>query len=85
VRAWSVDRLGRSLLDLVQVLQELHAKGANLYLHQEVIDTTTPSGKAMFQIMGVFAEFERTMIHQRVVAGLAGAKAEGMRLGRRRQ
>ena len=77
VAAWSVDRLGRSLLDLVQVLQELHGKGIDLYLHQQGIDTTTPSGKAMFQMMGVFAEFERSMIHERVMAGLARAKAEG--------
>jgi DNA invertase Pin-like site-specific DNA recombinase len=83
VAAWSVDRIGRSLLDLVQVLQELHGKGIDLYLHQQGIDTTTPSGKAMFQMMGVFAEFERSMIHERVMAGLARAKAEGKRSGRR--
>ena len=83
VAAWSVDRLGRSLLDLVQVLQELHGKGIDLYLHQQGIDTTTPSGKAMFQMMGVFAEFERSIIHERVMAGLARAKAEGIQLGRR--
>ena len=83
VAAWSVDRLGRSLLDLVQVLQELHGKGIDLYLHQQGIDTTTPSGKAMFQMMGVFAEFERSIIHERVMAGLARAKAEGTQLGRR--
>ena len=82
VAAWSVDRLGRSLLDLVQVLQELHGKGIDLYLHQQGIDTTTPSGKAMFQMMGVFAEFERSMIRERVMAGLTRAKAEGTRLGR---
>jgi len=82
VAAWSVDRLGRSLLDLVQVLQELHGKSIDLYLHQQGIDTTTPSGKAMFQMMGVFAEFERSIIHERVMAGLARAKADGTRLGR---
>ena len=82
VAAWSVDRLGRSLIDLVGILQEFHAKHVGLYLHQQGIDTTTPSGKAMFQMMGVFAEFERSMIHERVMAGLARARAEGMRLGR---
>jgi len=82
VAAWSVDRLGRSLIDLVGVLQELHAKHTDLYLHQQGIDTTTPSGKAMFQMIGVFAEFERSMIHERVMAGLARARAEGIRLGR---
>ena len=54
VAAWSVDRLGRSLIDLVGILQEFHAKHVDLYLHQQGIDTTTPSGKAMFQMMGVF-------------------------------
>ena len=82
VAAWSVDRLGRSLIDLVGILQEFHAKHVDLYLHQQGIDTTTPSGRAMFQMMGVFAEFERSMIHERVMVGLARARAEGTRLGR---
>ena len=82
VAAWSVDRLGRSLLDLVGMLQEMHAKNVDLYLHQQGIDTTTPSGKAMFQMMGVFAEFERSIIRERVNAGLARARAEGIQLGR---
>jgi DNA invertase Pin-like site-specific DNA recombinase len=82
VAAWSVDRLGRSLQDLIGLLQEMHSKHVDLYLHQQGIDTTTPSGKAMFQMMGVFAEFERSMIHERVMAGLARAKAEGTQLGR---
>jgi DNA invertase Pin-like site-specific DNA recombinase len=66
--AWSVDRLGRSLQHLVAFLGEL--------------DTTTPAGKAMFQMMGVFAEFERSMIQERVRGGLRRAKREGKRLGR---
>jgi DNA invertase Pin-like site-specific DNA recombinase len=82
VAAWSVDRLGRSLMDLVGVLQELHAKNVDLYLHRQGLDTSTPSGRAMFQMLGVFAEFERSMIRERVMAGLARAKAEGTRLGR---
>ena len=82
VAAWSVDRLGRSLIDLVGILQEFHAKHVDLYLHQQGIDTTTPAGKAMFQMMGVFAEFERSMIHERVMVGLARARAEGTQLGR---
>jgi len=82
VAVWSVDRLGRSLQDLVGFLAELHAKGVDLYLHQQGIDTSTPAGKAMFQMMGVFAEFERTMIVERVKAGLARARAQGKRLGR---
>ena len=82
VAAWSVDRLGRSLTDLVGVLQELHAKGVDLYLHQQGLDTSTPSGRAMFQMLGVFAEFERAIIRERVMAGLARARAEGKQLGR---
>ena len=82
VMAWSVDRLGRSLQDLVAFLSELHAAGIDLFLHQQGIDTTTPAGKAMFQMMGVFAEFERAMIRERVNAGLARAKAQGKTLGR---
>lgn len=82
VAAWSVDRLGRSLQDLVTFLGELQGKGVDLYLHQQGIDTSTPAGKAMFQMMGVFAEFERAMIVERVNAGLARARAEGKRLGR---
>jgi DNA invertase Pin-like site-specific DNA recombinase len=84
VMAWSVDRLGRSLQDLVAFLSELHALRIDLYLHQQGIDTTTPAGKAMFQMMGVFAEFERSMIQERVRAGLRRAKDEGKRLGRPR-
>src|SRR5262245_42555176 len=66
VMAWSVDRLGRSLQDLVGFLSELHALGVDLFLYQQGLDTTTPAGKAMFQMMGVFAEFERAMIQERV-------------------
>jgi DNA invertase Pin-like site-specific DNA recombinase len=82
VMAWSVDRLGRSLQDLVAFLGELHALGVDLLLHQQGLDTTTPAGKAMFQMMGVFAEFERAMIQERVRAGLRRAKDEGKQLGR---
>ena len=84
VAAWSVDRLGRSLQDLVGILSDIHAKGVGLYLHQQGLDTTTPSGKAMFQMMGVFAEFERAMIRERVLAGLARARKDGVQFGRPR-
>jgi DNA invertase Pin-like site-specific DNA recombinase len=84
VMAWSVDRLGRSLQDLVGFLSELHALGIDLFLHQQGLDTTAPAGKAMFQMMGVFAEFERSMIRERVNAGLRRAKAAGKTLGRRK-
>jgi|SRR6516164_4237658 DNA invertase Pin-like site-specific DNA recombinase len=79
--------VGRSAWSLVQelvvFLAELHAKGVDLYLHQQGIDTGTPAGKAMFQMMGVFAEFERAMIVERVKAGLSRARSQGKRLGRR--
>jgi DNA invertase Pin-like site-specific DNA recombinase len=84
VAAWSVDRLGRSLIDLLDFLRELHAKGVDLFLHQQGLDTSTPSGRAMFQMLGVFAEFERSMIRERVMAGLSRAKADGIQIGRRR-
>jgi DNA invertase Pin-like site-specific DNA recombinase len=84
VAAWSVDRLGRSLTDLLDFLRELHAKGVDLFLHQQGLDTSTPSGRAMFQMMGVFVEFERAMIRERVLARLARAKEQGISLGRRR-
>ena len=82
--AWSVDRLGRSLQNLVSFLDEIHSKRIDLYLHQQGIDTTTPAGKALFQMCGVFAEFERAMIQERVKAGLARARAQGKVLGRPR-
>ena len=84
VASWSVDRLGRSLQDLVTFLNDLHAKHVNLYLHKQGIDTTTPAGKLLFQMLGVFSEFERSMIVERVKAGLKRAKAEGKVLGRPR-
>jgi len=82
VMAWNIDRLGRSLKDLVAFLSELHALGIDLFLHQQGLDTTTPAGKAMFQMLGVFAEFEHSIIQERVRAGLQRAKREGKRLGR---
>jgi DNA invertase Pin-like site-specific DNA recombinase len=82
VAAWSVDRLGRSLQDLVAFLSDLQAKRVDLYLHQQSLDTSTPSGKAMFGMLGVFAEFERSIIQERIQAGLARAMAKGVTLGR---
>lgn len=84
IASWSVDRLGRSLTDLLSILQNLHEKGVGLFLHQQGLDTSTTAGKAMFQMLGVFAEFERGMIRERVNAGLARARAKGVKLGRRR-
>src|SRR5437868_12734020 len=84
VAAWSVDRLGRSLTDLLSILQGLRDKGVDLFLHQQGLDTSTTAGRAMFQMLGVFAEFERGIIRERVNAGLARARANGVKLGRRR-
>jgi DNA invertase Pin-like site-specific DNA recombinase len=81
VASWSVDRLGRSLVDLIGFLQELNAVGVDLYLHQQGVNTTTPAGKALFGMLGVFAEFEREMIRERVNAGLARARERGTRSG----
>jgi DNA invertase Pin-like site-specific DNA recombinase len=83
VATWSVDRLGRSLTDLLGILQGLHDKDVDLFLHRQGLDTSTTAGKAMFQMLGVFAEFERGIIRERVNAGLARAKAKGKKLGRR--
>jgi DNA invertase Pin-like site-specific DNA recombinase len=82
IMAWSVDRLGRSLQDLVAFLAEIHALKVDLYLHCQGLDTRTPAGTAMFQMLGVFSQFERSLIQERVRAGLARAKAEGKQLGR---
>ena len=84
VMVWSVDRLGRSLQDLVAFLAELRAVGCDLYLHQQGVDTTTPAGRALFQMLGVFAEFERAIIVERVRAGIARARAAGKHCGRPR-
>lgn len=79
VAAWSVCRLGRSLQHLVGLLGDLDARRVDLYLHAQALDTSTPSGKAMFQMLGVFAEFERSMISERVRAGLARSGKKGGR------
>lgn len=82
ILVWSVDRLGRSLQDLVSFLNEIHSVDCDLYIHQSGIDTSTPSGKMMFQMCGVFAEFERGMIRERVLAGQSRAKSQGKHIGR---
>jgi DNA invertase Pin-like site-specific DNA recombinase len=81
--AWSIDRVGRSLTDLLGTIQHLEAVGVDLYLDQQNIDTTTPTGRLLFQITGAFSEYERSIIRSRVNAGLARARAQGKRLGRR--
>jgi len=82
VMAWAIDRLGRSLIDLLGTIQHLEAVGVDLYLDQQSIDTTTPAGRLLFRMTGAFAEFERSMIRQRVRAGLSVIKAKIERDGR---
>jgi len=82
VMVWSVDRLGRSLKDLVMTMEEIRNAGADLYLHQQGIDTGSSTGRLMFSFFGIMAEFEREMIRERVLSGLEKAKRKGVRLGR---
>ena len=80
--AWDVSRLGRSLRELLDCFEALRATGVDLYLDQQGVDTTTPAGRALFGMSGVFAEFERSMLVERTRAGLDRARAQGKRLGR---
>lgn len=82
VAAWGVDRLGRSLTELVAFLSELQAKDCGLYVHQQAVDTTTPAGRALFGMLSVFASFERELNRSRVMAGLERARANHVRIGR---
>jgi len=83
VVVWKLDRLSRSLKDLLHILEKLEAVGAGFRSLTESIDTTTPAGRMMMQMVGSFAEFERAMIRERTSAGLAEARAAG-RIGGRR-
>jgi DNA invertase Pin-like site-specific DNA recombinase len=80
--AWDVSRLGRSLRELLDCFETLRTIGVDLYLDQQGVDTTTPAGRALFGMAGVFAEFERAMLIERTRAGLDRARAAGTRLGR---
>ena len=82
VLSWSVDRISRSLPDLLAFLGELKAKNVDLFLHQNNLDTSTPGGKALFQMLGVFSELETAILKERIHAGLNRARAEGKELGR---
>jgi DNA invertase Pin-like site-specific DNA recombinase len=84
VAAWSLDRVGRSLHHVIGFLADLNEQGVGLYFHQQAVDSTTAAGKAMLAMCGVFAEFERSMIVERINAGLRRARAQGKRLGRPR-
>lgn len=80
--AWDVSRLGRSLRDLVELFETLRCLGCDLYLDQQALDTCTPAGRALLQMSGVFAEFERAMIVERTRAGMARARERGAQIGR---
>ena len=82
ILVWDISRLGRSLQHLVEFLNEVNSVGCNLYIHQSGLDTSTPNGKMMFQMIGVFSEFEREMISERVKLGLERVKSKGKKLGR---
>ena len=82
VMAWDVSRLGRSLRDLVDLFETLRSVGCDLFLEQQALDTSTPAGRALLQMSGVFAEFERAMIVERTKAGMARARANGKQIGR---
>ena len=83
ILVWDVSRLGRSLQDLVMFLNDLNSVDVGLYIHQSGLDTSTPSGRMMFQMVGVFSEFERSMISERVKSGLERVKKQGKKLGRK--
>lgn len=82
VMCWSIDRLGRSLQHLVEILNELQAMKIDLYFMQQGMDTTTPSGRMIFSVFGAIGEFERNLIRERVIAGQQRAKASGTHIGR---
>ena len=82
VCAWSIDRLGRSIKELVGFMDEVQAAGVDLYVHQQAINTATPAGRMVFNIFASLGEFERELIVERTRSGLARARAQGVRLGR---
>jgi DNA invertase Pin-like site-specific DNA recombinase len=82
VMCWSIDRLGRSLQNLVEILNELQVLKIDLYFQQQGMDTSTPSGRMIFSVFGAIGEFERNLIRERVIAGQQRAKANGVKLGR---
>ena len=82
VLVWDISRLGRSLKNLVEFLHDLQRSCCDLYVHQSGLDTSTPAGKMMFQMVGVFSEFERSMISERVKLGMQRVRSEGKRVGR---
>jgi DNA invertase Pin-like site-specific DNA recombinase len=84
VVVWKFDRFARSLNHLIESLEEFHALGIDFVSYMEGVDTTTPSGRLLFHMVGAVAQFERDLIAERVRAGIAHAKAVGKRIGRPR-
>lgn len=82
ILVWDISRLGRSLQHLVEFLNDVQSVNCHLYIHQSGLDTSTPSGRMMFQMVGVFSEFERSMISERVKLGLDRVRKSGTTLGR---
>ena len=80
---WKLDRLGRSLRDLITMLDDLRARGVKFHALTEAIDTATPTGRAMRQMIGVLAELERSLISERTQAGVKAAKRRGVKFGRK--
>ena len=82
ILVWSIDRIGRSLQDLISFLDDVQSKDIDLYIHQQGLDSSTPTGRLMFSLVGSFAEYERTLIKERVLAGMERAKKSGTKSGR---
>jgi DNA invertase Pin-like site-specific DNA recombinase len=85
VAVWKLDRLGRSLQDLIALVNTLEQKGVGFKSLSENVDTTTPGGKLTFHLFGALAEFERSIIRERTHAGLAAARARGRKGGRKKK
>jgi DNA invertase Pin-like site-specific DNA recombinase len=82
VMCWSIDRLGRSLQNLIEILNELQSLKVDLFFMQQGLDTSTSAGRMMFSIFGALAEFERNLIRERVIAGQQRAISQGVKMGR---
>jgi DNA invertase Pin-like site-specific DNA recombinase len=82
IMVWAIDRLGRSIQHLVGFMNDIQAMGVDLYVHQQAIDTTTPSGRMTFSIFSALGEYERELIRERIMAGQRRARAQGVKLGR---
>jgi len=83
ILVWSIDRIGRSLSDLVSFLNDIQSKNIDIYIHQQGIDTNTHTGKMMFQMLGVFSEFERNIIRERIKSGMERVKRTGTKSGKK--